>query len=63
MMKLSFYRGLFAAAMSATTLCEAVSITDENDQEFMLPQVDSSSTSNMNELISTISSLAQANAK
>ena len=33
-MKLSFYRGLFAAAMSATTLCEAVSITDENDQEF-----------------------------
>ena len=62
MIRLSFYRGLLAAAITAAT-ASAVFTNEIDDDQILLPQTDSESSTNMNDLISAISNLAQENAK
>ena len=57
MIRLSFYRGLLAAAFTAAT-ASAVFTNEIDDDQLLLPQTDSESSTNMNDLISTISNLA-----
>ena len=57
MIRLSFYRGLLAAAITAAT-ASAVLTNEIDDDQILLPQTDSESSTNMNDLISAISNLA-----